>query len=72
MGGRADMGTEASPVLDGATLQVHSLGMLLDVGLLLDIHVAVIAWSAFHQLWLVNQLQPFLCKKDLAAMVMLW
>lgn len=61
------------PVLDRAKLppkeQVHSLGMLLDPGLLLDKWVAAVAIGAYYQLWLVSQLQLFLDRKDLATVV---
>lgn len=42
-----------------------SLGVLPDLGLLLDDQVAAVARRAYHQLWLVQQLRPFLGKKDL-------
>ncbi|KAF7251817.1 putative RNA-directed DNA polymerase from transposon BS [Varanus komodoensis] len=51
-------------VLNGATLplrdKVRSLGVLLDPELSLEAQVTVVARSAFLQLWLINQLRPYL------------
>lgn len=42
---------------------VHSLGVLLDLGLLPDVEVAPVNSSAYYHLRLVHQLRPFLLKK---------
>lgn len=59
-----------TPLLAGVTLtpkaSVHSLGVLLDPGLLMEDHVADVAMSAWCQLWLVHQLHPLLDNKGLA------
>lgn len=51
---------EYCPALNGVTLplkeQVLSLGVHLDLQLLLDSQAAVVARRAFAQLWLVHQL----------------
>lgn len=56
-----------APMLDEVTLtpkaSVHSSGICLDAGLLLE---ALVARSAYHQLKLLYQLCAFLNKKDLA------
>lgn len=46
-----------------------SLGVLLDLGYLLDKQEAVVAKAAFHQLWLVSQWWPFLGEKYLASVM---
>ncbi|KAF7243358.1 Collagen alpha-1(XXIV) chain [Varanus komodoensis] len=40
--------------------KVHSLGVLLDPELSLEAQVTAVARSAFLQLWLINQLRPYL------------
>lgn len=64
----ADIG-KVSPILDGVAQplkeDVHSLG----VRLLLDRQVAAKVRSAFYPFQLVSQLQPFMGRKDPAAVV---
>lgn len=54
------VGRDYTPMLDGVALtpEAHGhVGVLLDLGLLLDAQVVVImAWSAYYQLRLVLQL----------------
>lgn len=51
-------------------MKIHSLGVLLDTGLLLDKEMAVVARGNFFcQLWLVRHLWSFLSRKDFANMV---
>ncbi|XP_062831034.1 probable RNA-directed DNA polymerase from transposon BS [Anolis carolinensis] len=61
------------PVLNRVALplraQVRSLGVLLDSSLTLKAQVSAVALSAFAQLKLVCQLQPYLEKSDLATVV---
>lgn len=47
------------------TAQSHSLGVFLDLDLLLDGQVVAAFNNMFFQLWLVHQLHPFLEKRDL-------
>lgn len=44
-------------------------GLQLDPVLLLDKLVATVARGAFHQLWLVSHLQPYLGRKNLSTAV---
>lgn len=64
------VGTERS-VIDGVLppliSQVFSLGALLDTVLHLDIQVAAVARSTFHQLHLLRRLQPFLLDSNPAT-----
>ncbi|XP_053100645.1 uncharacterized protein LOC128322765 [Hemicordylus capensis] len=68
---RANRDEEILPVLDGVALplkeQVCSLGVLLDLALLLEAQVEVVARGAFAWLRLARQLRPFLEKADLAT-----
>lgn len=68
-----DPGIGIIHLLDGVALflkdQVHSLEVVLNSGLLLYKQVAVVARCAFCHFWLLNYLQPFLDRKNLATVV---
>lgn len=71
------MGSDCDMMLEGVVLppkdQVRSLGVLLDLVLLLDKQVVALAsWGcvAFPLLRLVHQLCPFLEKRDLAMVTL--
>lgn len=60
-------------MLNGAALplkyQLSSLGLLLDLTLLLEQLMAVMARSAFYHLQQVHQLHPSLGKKELSTLI---
>lgn len=48
---------------------MHSLGVLLDLQLILDGQVTALAKVAFAQLWLMHQLRPYRSLSDQATVV---
>lgn len=58
-----------SPALHAAGTWQPYVRVLVDPGLLLDKQMAAVAKSAFYQLQLISQLQPFLNRKVPATVV---
>ncbi|XP_053142271.1 uncharacterized protein LOC128340742 [Hemicordylus capensis] len=71
VGGSSAWVNDVQPVLDGVARplkdQVHILGVLLDPAPSLEVQVASMAQSAFYQLRLICQLQPYLERESLAT-----